>query len=593
MSSLADLVMTLPTLRAAYQGGGSVHDVVAEVRRRIDAVADNPIWISLLDDQALSPILERLQRLSPNDLPLYGVPFAIKDNIDLEGIATTAACEAFSYIPDESAFVVSVLIEAGAIPIGKTNLDQFATGLVGTRSPYGEVRCAFDTEYISGGSSAGSAVSVALGQVCFALGTDTAGSGRVPAAFNNLVGYKPTRGLLSTRGVVPACRTLDCVSIFSMTVHDAERVGAVVERFDSQDEWARASVPAASAVQVIGVPKTVEFGDNKDYADCFARARERFAGMDVTVVDVDCEFLLEAARLLYEGAWVAERYHAARELIESNPAALREEFVAIAGPARDLTAVDYFDGAYRLAKYRRQAESMFAGIDALLMPTTPAHFTRREVADEPLLRNAELGTYTNFMNLLDLCGVAVPSGFTAAGMPFGVTLIGDRFTDTSLLEFARSYLSSRPRRLGATGDMMSEPMLVPSESETMAIAVCGAHLSGMPLNTQLTERGATLREATSSAANYRLFALPGGPPFRPGMVRVEGGGAAIEVEVWDVPVVHVGSFLGGIPAPLGLGKIELASGEWVSGFICEPCGIDGAEDITHLGGWRAYMATRR
>ena len=586
--NLDRLDFSIPTLSRAYQKGKTVDAVLKEVRRRVSLSGDNPIWIHLLSNEDLEPYVERLREVEPSALPLYGIPFAIKDNIDLAGVRTTAACEAFSYTPPESAFVVERLISAGAIPIGKTNLDQFATGLVGTRSPWGAVRNSFDAGYIAGGSSAGSAVSVALGHVSFALGTDTAGSGRIPAAFNNLVGFKPTRGLLSTRGVVPACRTLDCISIFGLTVADTKRIFDAAKAFDGEDPYARPSSAICKSIGTIGIPlpNQLDFEGDNEYREAFARAS---AELPFEIIAIDIDPLLEAGRLLYEGAWVAERYHAARTLIHNAPDALRPEFREIMATASDQSAVDYFEGAYTLARLRRATESMLSGVDALLLPTAPTHFTISQVSADPISKNVVLGRFTNFMNLLDLCGIAIPAGALTNGCPFGITLAADRQHDEALLSAAQKILCRSPRQLGATGVITREPPLVPAVRETMPIAVCGAHLTGMPLNFQLQERGARLREQTKSAPNYHLYALPGGPPFRPGMVRDEQSGASIELEVFDMPLAQLGSFLQGITAPLGLGKIELESGEWVTGFICEPYGIIDAEDITKFGSWRSYV----
>ena len=587
---IQNLVFSLPDLARAYNSGVSVREVVSEARRRIASNSDNPIWIHLLSDDELAPYIARLEELEPTDLPLFGVPFAIKDNIDLQAVPTTAACEAFAYTPRSSAFVVKALIDAGAIPMGKTNLDQLATGLVGTRSPYGAVQNAFDPTLISGGSSSGSAVSVALGQVTFSLGTDTAGSGRVPAALNNLVGYKPSCGLLSTSGVVPACRTIDCVTVFGLTCSDVHTVSQVVDRFDVEDAYARPDrTKAAGKITVVGVPQDdqLEFFGNEQYAQLF---REAIQSMPVETKTVDISPLMAAAKLLYEGAWVAERYHGAKELIEQSPDALRPEFLAVVGHGGNLSAVDYFDGAYKLAAFKRQAEQMFDDIDALLLPTVGTHYSLEEVAAEPIQRNSDNGVYTNFVNLLDMSAIAIPAGFTDQDLPFGITLIADAMWDEQLFQLAQKTLSEKPRAIGALGVTMKEPLVMPEIGQTIPIAVCGAHLSGMPLNWQLEERQATLREATHSAPCYKLYALPGGPPMRPGMVRTEDG-VAIEVEVWNVPSAHVGSFLAGIPQPLGLGQLELASGEWVTGFICEPCGIEGATDVSSFGGWRGYIAS--
>ncbi len=593
--SLSMQPFTLGEIRRAYSAGVTVSDLIAEARQRIANSNDNPIWIYRLNDEELAPYIDRLQSETPESMPLYGVPFAIKDNIDLAGVPTTAACEAYAYTPEQSAFVVQLLIDAGAIPLGKTNLDQLATGLVGTRSPYGAVQNAFDPGLISGGSSSGSAVSVALGQVAFSLGTDTAGSGRVPAALNNLIGYKPSCGLLSTRGVVPACRTIDCVTIFGLNCVDVSQIADVVAKYDCEDPYAK-SRPKKTVSQSprIGIPQREQlaFFGNDEYQRLFNEAVD-LSGELFEVTTVDISPLMAAAKLLYEGAWVAERYHGAQDLIENSPESLRPEFLSVVGHARQLTAVDYFDGAYKLAAFKRQAEQMFQEIDALLLPTVGTHYSLAEVAAEPVLRNSDNGVYTNFVNLLDLSAIAFPAGFTHQGLPFGVTLIADAMVDSHLFKWAQTYLTAmtqEPRQLGATGVSMKEPLVIPELQETMPIAVCGAHLSGMPLNGQLQERQAILREATHTSENYKLFALPGGPPMRPGMMRTEDG-VAIEVEVYEVPKVHVGSFLTGIPKPLGLGQIELASGEWVTGFICEPCGIDGATDVSSFGGWRGYIAS--
>ena len=593
--ALRTLSLALPALRAAYNDGLKVRDLLAEVRRRIETGGANPIWISLLDEGQLEPFVRALENASPRSLPLYGVPFAIKDNIDLAGMATTAACPALAYQPSGSAVVVQRLIDAGAIPVGKTNLDQLATGLVGTRSPYGAVCNAFDPAMISGGSSAGSAVAVALGQVSFSLGTDTAGSGRVPAAFNNLVGYKPSRGLLSTTGVVPACRTLDCVSIFSLTVADAMTVSALVDDPDPSDAFGRRDrEPDRRETRVLGLPhpEQLEFFGNDGYRESFDNACRLLAAMYPTC-RVDITPLLSAARLLYEGPWVAERYLAARTLIENHPGDLRQEFLAVVSAAADMTALQSFEAIYRLAAYRREAATLFDSIDALVLPTVGTHYSLREVEAAPLQRNTDNGFYTNFVNLLDLCAVAVPAGFTSRGLPFGISLVAEAMRDESLLLAAAGFLRQQgPRQLGATGDIMTEPVPPAVTAATLPVAVCGAHLDGMPLNSQLTDRDAVLREATTTSPGYRLYALPGGPPFRPGLVRESADGVAIEVEVWNLPLDQVGSFLAGIPAPLGLGKVELASGEWVTGFICEPCGLAGAEDISGFGGWRGYMASK-
>jgi allophanate hydrolase len=540
-----------------------------------------------------------LEGRSLESLPLYGIPFVIKDNIDLAGVPTTAACPSFAYTPTRSATVVQKLIDAGAIPLGKTNLDQFATGLVGARSPYGACRNSFDPDYISGGSSSGSAVAVALGFASFSLGTDTAGSGRVPAGFNNLIGLKPSNGRLSTRGVVPACRSLDCVSIFALTAEDAAAVLNVAEGYDAEDTYSRSMGHQALAGLRFGVPRPhqLEFFGDAEYQRLFETAVGRLQALGGTAVDIDLAPFLEAARLLYEGPWIAERYAAVGAFIEAHAADIHPITRKIIEGGKSLTAVAAFQGEYRLRELKRRSEAVWPTVDMILTPTSATIYRQAELDADPIRLNANLGIYTNFMNLFDLAGVSVPVGFRGDGLPCGVTLVGPRASDQALLHIAGRLQRASVNRVGALQTAL--PAANTSAAETspatelrpgyLAIAVCGAHLQGLPLNHQLRDRGGYLLRATLSAPHYRLFALPGGPPHRPGMIRVGGGGAAIEVEVWGVPAEHLGSFVAGIPAPLGIGKIELADGVWVSGFICEGYAAEKATDITHFGGWRAYL----
>ena len=595
--SLTDVDLSIASLRAHYRRGDfTPAELLDALLEKIDAAADNPVWITVLERDRLRTDAARLSARDPATLPLYGIPFAIKDNIDLAGVPTTAACPAFAYTPHASAPVVERLIAAGALPLGKTNLDQFATGLVGTRSPYGAVRNAFDPDYIAGGSSAGSAVAVACGQVSFSLGTDTAGSGRVPAAFNNLVGVKPTRGLLSTRGVVPACRSLDCVSLFALNGDDADELLRITAAYDADDDYARPAcfVPpaAAGAPFRFGVPRVeqLEFFGDADYERLFHAAVAQVQRMGGTAVTIDFAPFLECARLLYEGPWVAERYAAIEAFITNRAADMLPVTRAIIEPARQATAVAAFQAEYRRRRLEHHARRLLREVDFVLTPSAGTTYTVDDVEAEPIALNTNLGYYTNFMNLLDLAAVAVPAGFTPLGLPFGVTLFAPAHHDLRLLAFARRIMSDESQRQGATihtwqpGD--SNPF---AGDRYLPLAVCGAHLSGMPLNHELTGRGAVLLEQTTTSARYRLYALPGGPPFRPGMMRAAEG-AAIEVEVWSLPMEQVGSFLRGIPAPLGLGSIELADARWVSGFICEGCAVEGARDVTHLGSWRAFLA---
>ena len=577
--------------------------VMQELFARIRAYPDQGIWITLLP---LDHVLEQAELLAgrePASLPLYGVPFAIKDNIDLANVATTVACPAFAYMPAESAYVVRRLMDAGAIPIGKTNLDQFATGLVGTRSPYGVCRNSFDPAYISGGSSSGSAVAVALGLVSFALGSDTAGSGRVPAAFNNLIGLKPTCGRLSARGVVPACRTLDAVSVLTLTAEDAALVCRVAEGFDALDAYSRRPGQPTRLADFahgpfrFGVPRPdqLQFFGNDDYARLFDAAVAHLERLGGQRVMIDFAPFLETAQLLYQGPWVAERYVVIESLLRRDPQAVLPVTRQIIEGGAKPSAVDAFRAQYRLQELRRATEQVWQQIDVLLTPTAGTHYRIAEVEADPVRLNTQLGLYTNFMNLLDLAAVAVPAGFTGAGLPFGVTLAGPAWSDYALLRLATRLQRLGPARAGALPIPLGAVPAFdwPALVDGTPVAVCGAHLQGLPLNHQLVERGAVLLERTVTAPNYRLYALPGGPPDRPGLVRVDARGAAIDIEIWSIPAAAFGSFVAGIPAPLAIGKLTLADGREVSGFLCEAHAASRAQDITDFGGWRAYQASRR
>jgi allophanate hydrolase len=589
--------LDLATLRRAYRKGRCTpRDVIDWVCERRASLPERNEWITRLSFEQLEPWLDDLSDRSPGELPLYGIPFAIKDNIDLAGVPTTAACSDYSYVPERSAFVVQKLIDAGAIPMGKTNLDQFATGLVGTRSPYGACRNSFHTDYISGGSSSGSAVTVATGQVSFSLGTDTAGSGRVPAAFNNLVGLKPTRGLLSTSGVVPACRSLDCVSVFAKNTQDACQVLKVCSVFDRADAFARPlplDIPSFGSKRFrFGRPRPEQlaFFGNVDAELLFDQAVERLRSLGGEAVSIDFEPFLEASRLLYEGPWLTERYVAIEQFIQQQPDALYPVTREIISQGRNISAVDAFKAQYRLMECRRHSEKVLEDVDLVLTPTAGTIFTLEQVEQQPVRRNSELGYYTNFMNLLDLAAVAVPAGFQKNGLPFGVTLFSKAFADHALLSVADRLQRAVDAQPTAAGNGVTDRVdhSCCTTDAVIPLAVCGAQLSGLALNSQLTERGAWLMESTCTAPAYRLYALAGGAPLRPGLVR-ESGGVSIEVEVWAMPRAHMGGFLAAIPAPLGLGKVELADGREVTGFICEPRGVVDARDISAWGGWRAWL----
>jgi allophanate hydrolase len=596
--------LAVADLSAAYRERRTTPLAVMEALfARIAAHADRGIWITLLSRERVLEQAELLAGREPASLPLYGVPFAIKDNIDLANVATTVACPAFAYTPAESAYVVRRLIDAGAIPIGKTNLDQFATGLVGTRSPYGVCRNSFDPAYISGGSSSGSAVAVALGLVSFALGSDTAGSGRVPAAFNNLIGLKPTCGRLSARGVVPACRTLDSVSVLTLTAEDAALVCRVAEGFDALDAYSRRPAQPARLGDFshgpfrFGVPRPdqLQFFGNDDYARLFDAAAAHLERLGGQRVIIDFAPFLETAQLLYQGPWVAERYVVIESLLRRDPQAVLPVTRQIIEGGAKPSAADAFRAQYRLQELRRATEQVWQQIDVLLTPTAATHYRIAEVEADPVRLNTHLGLYTNFMNLLDLAAVAVPAGFTGAGLPFGVTLAGPTWSDYALLRLAARLQRVGRARVGALPIPLGPAPAFdwPALTDGISVAVCGAHLQGLPLNHQLLERGAVLLERTVTAPNYRLYALPGGPPDRPGLMRVDARGAAIEVEVWSVPAAAFGSFVAAIPAPLAIGKLTLADGREVSGFLCEAHATSRAQDISDYGGWRAYQATRR
>lgn len=563
---------------------------------RIRAHDDPGIFITLRDE---SDAVAEARALGNSDLPLFGVPVAVKDNIDVRGLPTTAACPAFSYVAEKDATAVARLRAAGAIVVGKTNLDQFATGLVGVRTPYPVPRNALRADYIPGGSSSGSAVAVSAGLVPLSLGTDTAGSGRVPAMTNNIVGLKPSLGLVSTFGVVPACRTLDCVSVFALTVDDAWAALDVMAGHDPLDVYSRRRAHGAmSAIPPylkIGVPRPdsrVFFGDDNAAAD-YEAALTRLAGLGVTLVEVDIAPFYEAARLLYEGPWVAERYASARELIDTKPDALHPVTRAIIEGGKRPTAHDTFTAFYRLEELRRVTEKTFDMIDALALPTAPTVYTVEQVLNEPVQLNSRLGTYTNFVNLLDLCGLAVPAVLHDDKRPFGITLLAPGGRDALLASVGRVFHADTGLPLGATGAAQTPIVaLAPvARDGEIAIAVVGAHLSGMPLNGELTTLGGRFLEKTATAPDYRLFALAGTNPAKPGMLRVAAGqGAAIEVEIWALPAAGFGQFVAAIPAPLSIGTLTLADGRRAKGFLVEAEAVNGARDISGFGGWRAFAS---
>ena len=595
---------TVASIVAAHRSGArSPAETTARCYARIRAYDDPAVFISLREEaDALAEAKALAAGDGSTDLPLFGVPVAVKDNIDVKGLPTTAGCPAFAYVPPADATCVAKLKRAGAIVIGKTNLDQFATGLSGTRTPYGVARNPIKPGLIPGGSSSGSAVAVAAGLVPLALGTDTAGSGRVPAMLNNIVGLKPSLGLVSTHRVVPACRTLDCVSVFALTVDDAYAALAAMAGPDPADPYSRARPlgapgPLAHGMR-LGVPlpgQRLFFGDRASAA-AYEAAIERFARLGATIVEIDVEPFYETARLLYEGPWLAERYITVRSLIASSPEALHPvtRQVILAGAHR--TAVETFSAFYQLEELRRVRDRIFRQIDALVLPTAPTVYTVEQMLADPIQLNSRLGTYTNFVNLLDLCGLAVPACMRPDGAPFGVTLLAPSGQDAMLASTGRVFHAETGLPLGATGQ--PQPPLAPLGNRTTAgetaIAVVGAHLSGMPLNGELTALGARLLETVRTAPDYRLFALAGSEPPKPGLLRLAaGGGAAIEIEIWAMPAENFGRFVAAVPAPLSIGTLTIADGRTVKGFLVEAEATNGARDISACGGWRAFIADRR
>jgi allophanate hydrolase len=590
---------TVAEIVASHRDGRmSPAETVARCYQRIREHADPAIFISLRDE---AEALAEARALSGKDaatLPLYGVPVAVKDNIDVAGLPTTAACPAFAYTPSRDATAVARLRAAGAIIIGKTNLDQFATGLVGVRSPYGIPTNPVRGDLVPGGSSSGSAVAVSAGLVPLSLGTDTAGSGRVPAMLNNIVGLKPSLGMISTSGVVPACRTLDCVSIFALTVDDATAALGVMAAPDpldpfSQDRPLAPLTPFPKGLQ-LGVPhpsQLIFFGDN-DAEAAYDEAVLRFDELGAQLVEFDLEPFYEAARLLYEGPWVAERYLVIRDLLASDPDAIhpvtREITIAGARPS----AADTFAALYRLQAMRKLAARTFAGIDAMLLPTAPTAYTTAEVLADPIRLNSRLGTYTNFVNLLDMCALAVPSAMRDDGIPFGVTLLAPAGRDAALASIGRVFHADTELGVGAQG--VAQPPLAPLtptlRDGEIAIAAVGAHLSGMALNHELTSLGARLLETATTAPDYQLYALETTPP-KPGMLRIApGAGTSIALELWALSAAAFGQFVAAVPPPLSIGTINLSDGREVKGFIVEPAALDRARDISSFGGWRAYVA---
>jgi allophanate hydrolase len=592
MSSF-DRLFTLDIAADVAAGVRSAAEVAREVLARVAAyeAVQPQVWISRFSpDQVMAQAEAVDRRIAAGErLPLAGAPFAVKDNLDVAGLPTTAGCPAFAYRPEVTGPVVQRLLDAGAVLLGKTNLDQFATGLVGARSPYGACGCVYDREFISGGSSSGSAVAVAAGLVAFALGTDTAGSGRVPAAFNHLVGLKPTKGRWSTRGLVPACRTLDCISVFTSSAREAAAIDEVVAGFDVADPYSRRT-PSEEPAPIpdrfrfaVPRPEQLEWFSDAQSARLFEGAVGRLQAMGGLAVEIDIGALRAAGDLLYQGPWVAERTAAAYDLLRERPSVIHPVVRQILEGGLRLTAVEAFQAEYQRRDHQRAAEQLWQTAEVLLLPTAATTYRIREVLAEPMALNANLGRYTNFVNLLDMSAVAVPAGFRDNGTGFGVTLIGPAWADRRLLALARRYEEIAPMPAPPPLDLSGAP-------RSVKLAVVGAHLAAMPLHWQLTSRDARLVRRCTTAPVYRLYAMANTTPPKPALAHAGAGGGPIEVEVYELATEAFGSFVAEVPPPLAIGTVTLEDGTEVKGFVAEPRALDGAEDITALGGWRAYVA---
>lgn len=549
-------------------------------------------WISIATAAQLQAQIDALTGADIESLPLYGVPFAVKDNIDVAGFYTTAACKEAAYLATSDATAVAKLKAAGAIVVGKTNLDQFATGLVGVRSPYGAVKNSFNQEYISGGSSSGSSVVVANGVVPFSLGTDTAGSGRVPAGHNNIVGLKPTKGWFSTTGLIPACRTIDVISIFALTVDDAWQVAQVMQGYDASDDYSRMhpqNVPNQFSKGKIAIPDTLEFYGDAETEKAFQLAIARVQSLGYTVEPIDFTPFQQLAAALYNRSWVAERTSAVEKMVQ------REQTHPVIGhiiaQAGRFSAVDAMQDEYERARLSRVIQNTLAVYDALMVPTAPTIYRIAEVEADPLVKNSHMGAYTNFVNFADLSALALPNSIRADGLPTGVTFIAPAWMDEALAKFGQKWQQSSQLKLG-TSELSYEKTTEISSGHSVKLAVVGAHLTGMPLNFQLTTRSGTLIKQTRTASHYKLYSLKNTTPPKPSL-QYNAKGFSIEVEIWDIPRALFGDIVAEVPAPLGIGNVQLIDGTWVKSFICEGYALEDATDISQFGGWREFMKSRQ
>lgn len=599
MHQLETLGWTISEWQAAYLKKEIQLDILKELVSAIDP--DDVAWISVASPEVLEQQIQSLQQRTQDadnlhkQFPLYGVPFAVKDNIDVAGFVTTAACKALNTVATQDAESVRLLKQAGAIVIGKTNLDQFATGLVGTRSPFGAVPNTFKPEYVCGGSSSGSASVVARGWVPFSLGTDTAGSGRVPAAFNNIVGLKPTKGRFSNRGLLPAVKSIDCISIFALTVTDAELVADQLEAYDALDSYSRPhpkNVPARFSSKLkFAIPAHLNFYGDVQSENAFHKTLQLLESLNAEITPIDFSAFEQLAAQLYQGPWVAERTAAVADLLKNNAGDVDPTVLEIIQQGEKYTAVDAYNAEYLKQDLSRKIQTKLADFDALIVPTAPTIYRIEQMQQHPIEYNAHFGTYTNFTNLADLSALALPAGFRADNLPFGITLIAPAWHDAALVHFGKAWQNYLALKLGALDKPLSANTATLLSPHHIRVAVVGAHLTGMPLNFQLTTRDAVHVETTKTSQNYALYALNGTVPPKPGLARQQDGQSII-VELWDIPAARLGEFVAEIPTPLGMGNVELEDGRWVKGFICEPYGLGDAENISHFGGWRAYIQHR-
>lgn len=574
---------TIAEIKKEYDSGSyTVRELWHRIHEEALKLESMNIWIHLLTEEEIEPYLTYLESHDKEEFPLWGIPFAIKDNIDLAGIPTTAGCAEYSYIPTENAYVVERLLQAGALPIGKTNMDQFATGLVGTRSPYGEVHNAYREDYISGGSSSGSAVAVAKDLAVFALGTDTAGSGRVPASLNDLVGWKPSVGAWSGRGVVPACESIDCVTVFTNTVEDAEYIDAIVRAYDKEYRYSkRIAAVMEEDAQTIYLPKEepVFYGDaaehyRKKWQETVAYIKTQYPN----VKTYDTKELSEAAAILYDGPWVAERYAGLKEYLDDHADTLFPVTgdIICGAMKKTMTAVDVFQAMHRLAQIKQTVHTLLED-SVLILPTNGGTFTRKQVDENPIEANSQMGLYTNHCNLLDLCAVNVPVGFADSNLPMGITVFAKCGKEGTAAKTGREISEG----MGKKGEQKSKD---PGEN-SLEIGVCGLHMRGYALERQMLSLGAVYDKTTTTSDEYKLYELETNPA-KPGLVRAITGGRRQEIEIWRMPKEKLGDFLGMIPSPLGLGKLSTAEGKEIIGFLCETYAVTGAKDITASGGWR-------